>query len=91
MKTEIGYIYVLDGQVVANPRRSPVKNDHKNAMHKYHIKYKAWKANCIPVVNAEKTGYKDRWFVYFVYLDELYELTNGQKVEHINGEVKRIV
>ena len=47
-----------------------------------------WEKSCIEIENVEKTGYKDRWFVY---LDELYELTNGQKIEHINGEVAKIL
>jgi len=91
MKPETGYIYNLDGQVVVNPRLRPFADDYTDIQieaGEFDGDLHHWNDNNIPVVNAEKTGYKDRWFVY---LDELYELTNGQKVEHINGEVKRIV
>jgi len=96
MKTETGYTYVIDDKMVVNPEEKP---DHIKYINKYcpRKKYippiygwdlKAWKPNCIPVVNAERAGYPKRWFIF---TDELYEITDGQKVQHVEGKVIKLL
>ena len=87
MKPQIGYIYELDGQVVVNPEKEPELDIYDDSPECEQI-HTEWLNNCILVVNAEKAGYRNIWFVY---LDELYRLTNGQKVEHIEGKITKIL
>ena len=94
MKTEPGYIYELDGQVVVNPEREPdfKKFGYSYQDGKYDKAYAEWKAKNIPVVNARlwrQTYQKHN--IDHILIDEKKPVTNGQKVEHIEGKITKIL
>jgi len=96
MKTKTGYIYLIDGLVMVNPEKEPKLEDFEKYsivqtitdIDGYEKALAEWLAKNIPVVNAEKAGYPKRWFIY---IDEFYEVKNGQKVEHIEGKITKIL
>ena len=96
MKTKTGYIYLIDGQVVVNPEREPdfKKFGYSYQDGKYDKAYAEWKANCIRVVNAEIMDEEDpNTVIVLKGIEKGFVLMceNGQKVEHINGTVTKIL
>jgi len=86
------YLYIEDGEVVANPRKPPNKNDHRNAMSKYHKKIKAWKSQHIKVENwyyGRTEQYKDMYTVGIGL--NYYLVANGQPCHIENGIVTKLL
>ena len=91
MKTKTGYIYLIDGQVVVNPEKEPELDIYDDSPECEQI-HTEWKANCIPVVNARlwrQTYQKHN--IDHILIDEKKPVTNGQKVEHIEGKITKIL
>ena len=90
MKTETGYIYKNPhGQIIVNPDKSPDCAGFDNDAWLWYVEATIqWSANSIPVMNAEKAGYPKRWFIF---TNEFYEITDGQKVQHIEGKVIKLL
>ena len=97
MKTETGYTYEIDGQVVVNSELMPDGYLFTNNAIGYKRVLAKWKANCIPAVNAQ---YKriifggKKWLIIDCGKNEIpiiSNFTDGQKVQHIEGKVIKLL
>ena len=97
MKTQTGYIYP-EG---ISAERKPERLDFKQPGNFYYqTALKEWEKTLIPVKNARKSdlsfiggAWKDRWYITTVINEADYEqiLTPGQKVQHNEGEITKIL
>ena len=92
-KAETGYIYEIDGKVVVNPELKPKPEDYfKDDIAKWYFAMEKWEDNCIPVVNAEITEHPIEGTKEITIFKPVWQIVDfGQKVEHINGEVTKIL
>ncbi len=100
MKTQTGYIYP-EG---ISAERKPVFGLRKYLTLEERLNNQAtlkeWEKTLIPVKNARKSdlsfiggAWKDRWYITTVINEADYEqiLTPGQKVQHNEGEITKIL